>query len=253
VKVDGLIKTLKKIYHSLIPDTIIYKNVILPAKYLRYCGTDFHNNNHYFNSAFKEADRLIDLMGLTSGSAILDVGCGVGRLAIGLTIKCSDLKIYYGVDVSTRAIAWCKRNISFNYPNFRFELINMQNELYNKEGVKTTAALAFLYERKFDFIYLYSVFSHLKHGDVCSYLHEFRFLLAPTGKIFFTAFIEDHVANEVENPENYRMKWTLPLHCVRYNRIYFQNLIEQSGFKIERFDYGTETDGQSGLYISLQS
>jgi SAM-dependent methyltransferase len=239
-------------YHFLIPDRVIYKKVILPAKYLRYCGRDFHDNEHYLNSALKEADRIIKTIEIDH-SSILDVGCGVGRLAIGLLIRNPSIKAYYGVDVSPRAIKWCKKNISPSHSNFNFILMDMKNELYNKEGKGTSPALTFLYGKNLDGIYLYSVFSHMKHEDVISYLQEFKSIIAPTGKIFFTAFLEEHVPDEVENPVNYRMKWTLPLHCVRYNKKYLENILDNSGFKIDRFDYATETDGQSGVYLSLKS
>lgn len=113
-----LIKLMKRIYHFLISDRVLYKKVILPAKYLRYCGNDFHDNEHYLNSALNEADRLLKTIKIDHHSSILDIGCGVGRLAIGLAIKCPSIRAYYGVDVSARAITWCKK---YFFLSFQFQ------------------------------------------------------------------------------------------------------------------------------------
>ena len=104
--------------------------------------------------------------------------------------------------------------------------------------------------REFDIIYLYSIFSHMTTEDVTAYLNEFKRLLAPSGKIFLTAFIEQNVQPMTINPPDYRRNWQGPLHCVRYDKNFFISLLGENGFKIDRFDYEKETDGQSGLYIS---
>ena len=243
----------KKIYHRLIPDHVLYKNVRLPAKYLRYCGSRFKDDERYLDSALNEADRLVNVLNVTKNSVVLDVGCGVGRLAIGLTQKLPGIKDYQGIDVSENAIRWCKKNISSGFPNFHFSKIDMKNELYNKEGREVTSLIPLPFKsEEFDIIYLYSVFSHMRSKDVSYYLEEFRRIIKRDGKIFMTAFLEEGVPDEEENPANYRMEWTVPLHCVRYNKKFFESLTGKAGFRIDRFDYENETDGQSGIYLSVQ-
>jgi hypothetical protein len=84
---------------------------------------------------------------------------------------------------------------------------------------------------------------------VRQYVKEFQRLLAPSGGIFLTAFLEENVPDMTVNPENYRMKWSAPLHCVRYNQQFFENILAENGLRIRRFDYEKEADGQSGVYI----
>ena len=84
------------------------------------------------------------------------------------------------------------------------------------------------------------------------YLKDFRRILKPGGKIFLTAFIEEDVPEMIINPEDYRMNWSGPLHCVCYDESYFRKLLSENGFNLDLFDYEKETDGQSGLYISLR-
>lgn len=101
-------KTIRNIYYKIVPDSVLYNGTRLPAKYLRYCGSNFRDNGHYYNSAISEATRLINKMNANSSTKVLDVGCGVGRLGIGLKQVLPDIGRYTGVDVSVRAIDWCK-------------------------------------------------------------------------------------------------------------------------------------------------
>lgn len=247
-----ILKTLRNIYYKITPDSVLYQGNRLPAKYLRYCGFRFQNNQYYFNSALNEANRLINTMNVNANSVVLDVGCGVGRLAIGLKQILPDINEYNGIDISMRAITWCKKYLKSNSNNFRFILLNMKNELYNREGKELDDGISLPFQdNAIDAIYLYSVFSHMNSLDIKNYLYEFKRIIRRDGNIFFTAFIEDCVETESENPLNYRMKWTMPLHCVRFDRKYFENMIKQCGFKIIAFEYEVETDGQSGVYLSL--
>jgi len=102
----------------------------------------------------------------------------------------------------------------------------------------------------FELVYLYSVFSHMMPKDVEVYLAEFYRLLTTTGQVFLTGFVENNVPDVVENPQGYRREWMGDLHCVRYEKGYFESLIRKTGFEIRAFDYGQETDGQSAFYLS---
>ncbi|MBA3232307.1 MAG: hypothetical protein H0T05_05755 [Acidobacteria bacterium] len=65
-----------------------------------------------------------------------------------------------------------------------------------------------------------------------------------------TVFIEDGVPNVTENPEGYMDKdWKGPLHCVLYNREFFEALLDESGLQVDRVD-SSGARVQSGLYVS---
>jgi SAM-dependent methyltransferase len=232
---------------------VYYENAILPAKQLRLCGTEFQDDAYYLASAQAEADRLVTHFGLTLGSSILDVGCGVGRLATGILSRIGDIRDYHGIDVSKRAIEWCLRHITRKHPSFRFMHIDVRNLRYNPGGKLMGDDFRFPFNGQglFDIIYLYSVFSHMTKEDVRSYLREFQRILTSSGNMFLTAFIEEGVPNMTINPQGYRMDWGgSPLHCVRYSKDYFESLLTDNGFGIDRFDYEKEDNGQSALYIS---
>ncbi|MCP4633038.1 MAG: class I SAM-dependent methyltransferase [candidate division Zixibacteria bacterium] len=228
-----------------------YKNSILPPKQFRFCGDEFQNDQYYLTSASKEAQRLIDNFGLTKDSKVLDVGCGMGRLATGIINVLGDINCYNGIDVSPIAVEWCRLFIGKGHPNFDFVHLNFSNERYNPGGRTIEEKFRFPFEDdSYDIIYLYSVFSHMNKEDVAVYLKEFHRVLKPSGKIFLTGFVEEGVPDMTENPEGYRMKWSGPLHCVRFDKKYFENLLTVNKFSMDKFDYENETDGQSGVYLT---
>ncbi|HUP50023.1 MAG TPA: class I SAM-dependent methyltransferase [Thermoanaerobaculia bacterium] len=222
---------------------------ILPASFLRLCGSEFRDDGYFLDSARREADRLINRFGAGRDSAVLDAGCGFGRLAIGLADRIPDLRRYEGIDVSPAAVAWCRRYIGRRHPNFHFTLIDMHNRRYNPRG-RTPAALALPFASgTFDLAYLYSVFSHMELHDVTMYIAELRRLVRTGGGVFATLYVGEGGPEVVVNPADSDRTWTGPLHCVRYRREMIEERFRAAGFAIEDVRHGTETDGQSGYSL----
>jgi len=224
----------------------------LPSTFLRFGGQNFLDDEVFLQSGEKEAKRLQKDFGLKKEGAVLEIGCGYGRLPIGILSAIGPISTYQGVDVSDGAIQWCKRYISKKHPSFCFLHINAHNKRYNPKGSAITTAFRLpLADHSFDIIYLYSVFSHMHSDEIRPYLKEFRRLLTPTGKVFLTAFVEKNVADEKENPKGYKQQWKGALHCVRYSENFFRSFLAENGLRIHALHHGTETDGQSALYLSL--
>jgi len=235
---------------GLVFPSIKHDKAILPPKYMRSGGVEFKNDEYYYSSAKGVAQNLQSVFGLNSESRLLDVGCGTGRFAIGLWAQLGMIKKYVGIDVNPKSIEWCKKYIEPNFKNSFFLRINAENELYNPEGEKILNKFQFPFEAtSFDIIQLYSVFSHMVGDDVAIYLNEFNRLLPLSGNVFFTTFSENDVPNWEVNPKNYRIDWRGPLHGVRFNFLFLKKSIENAGFEIIKYDYATETDGQSGFYL----
>jgi SAM-dependent methyltransferase len=129
--------------------------------------------------------------GLGPDERVLDIGCGVGRMAIPLTQYLTPgVGRYDGVDIVAPGIAWCRENISDRYPDFRFHHLDCIHPLYNPKGTQatTTSRLPFD-DHGFDFIFLTSVMTHLSLPEVRSYAAEIARLLAPGGRVLVTAFL----------------------------------------------------------------
>jgi cyclopropane fatty-acyl-phospholipid synthase-like methyltransferase len=223
---------------------------IIPSPDLRWCGPEFKDDHYYLKSAEGEANRLVEHFQCTSDSRVLDIGCGQGRLPIGIIRKLGSVN-YTGIDVDSSSIDWCTQYIEQNNTSFRFKHLDLHNERYNKKGIKADEQFRFDLESKsVDIIYLYSVFSHTTEEDFRAYLKDFSRILDDNGKIFFTTFIEEDVPNFSINPENYQLKCSGPLHIVRYEKEYIFSILKEFGYSIIHFTHRNETNGQSGVYLS---
>ncbi|APG93949.1 class I SAM-dependent methyltransferase [Sinorhizobium americanum] len=138
----------------------------------------------------------IRMGGLQPQSRVLDIGCGIGRMAVPLT-QYLDLEKgrYSGIDPVEGGIGWCRRFITPAYPNFTFQRIDIEHDLYNPKGKVSGKALRLPYaDRHFDFAIMTSVVTHLPADEVLVYLSEVGRLLKAGGRLFMTAFVVDQVA-----------------------------------------------------------
>lgn len=223
---------------------------LIPSPDIRWCGPEFKDDTFYIKSTEAEASRLIKNFHCNKKSRVLDVGCGQGRLPIGILRIIGDIS-YIGIDVDLGSVKWCRRYIERNHPSFQFRHLNLYNERYNKKGIKIKDGFHFEVENNSaDIIYLFSVFSHTTEEDMRLYLKDFSRILDNNGGIFFTTFVEENVPDIRINPENYRLNCSGPLHIVRYNKDYLFSILNESGYSVLRFSYGTEADGQSAVYLS---
>src|SRR5262249_14433145 len=104
-------KLIRDTYRKIAPDHVTRGPIVLPARHLRLGGSEFKDDDFFIGSARAEARRLAEHCGFIPGGSVLDVGCGVGRLAIGLLAEFGEIKGYRGIDVDKESILWCKRNI----------------------------------------------------------------------------------------------------------------------------------------------
>ena len=187
-------------------------------------------------------------MELAGKSTILDIGCGAGRLPIGLLARQTPFLFYLGVDVDPARIKWCNKNLRTKDKRLAFQFVDIKNDRYNPAG-KDQFDLG-IGDKKFDVIYLYSVFSHLMQGDVEKYLESFRYTLTDCGRCFVTMFVADNVPPCTENPPDFGvLSWQGRLHCVLYNRENWERMVEQAGLEITNVIPEVNIDGQTAYYL----
>ncbi len=225
----------------------------LPPRSIRKCGRVFRQDRYWLESGQKEVDRLIHRCQLRDGHRLLDVGCGAGRLALGL--KNARWKgAYCGVDVDYRAILWCERHLASEV--YAFVHLPIHNRRYSPTARLTMDHLDFrlpFETGSFDVIYAYSVFTHMKPKEVDAYLREFPRLLHADGTIFLTAFAEPNVPEYEENPPGYpaarQNSSHGPMHRARYNVDYLLRRVAACELRCAAFDHQAEWDKQSALYL----
>jgi SAM-dependent methyltransferase len=134
------------------------------------------------------------LGGLKPGDRVLDIGCGIGRMARPLArfLEPAAGGAYDGFDVNPEGIAWCRERYATDHPNFTFVVADLFNTRYNPAGAQRAATFTFPYDdATFDFALATSVFTHLVEDEADRYLAEAARTLKPGGTLLATWFLLD--------------------------------------------------------------
>jgi SAM-dependent methyltransferase len=108
---------------------------------------------------------------VTPSSHILDVGCGIGRLAVAMPGFLDADGGYEGFDIVPGGIEWCQQHIVSPHSNVRFTLADVYNKEYNPKGRVQPADYRFPYpDGTFDVAVLISVFTHMLPPAVDRYV-----------------------------------------------------------------------------------
>ena len=218
---------------------------------MRYCGAAFRNDDVFLASARAEAERLVRDFGVSPQTAILEIGCGPGRLPIGLLAAEVSIGSYDGVDIDKAAIDWCRRYLTRRHPNFRFHVVNARHERYNPDGRPMEEGFRLeANDETYDLVYLHSVFANMVPNDVAVYCSEFARVLKPGGKVFLTAFIEEAVPNVTFNPTDYIIESSGKLNVARYEKEYFFDIVRAAGLEVVLFDHRGDLGGQSVVHLA---
>jgi SAM-dependent methyltransferase len=200
--------------------------------------------------AFKQVGRevlwrLQEYGGLQPHERVLEVGSGIGRIAIPLTQYLHEGR-YVGFDIVKHGIDWCRERITTRYPGFTFFHSDIYNKAYNPEGLQAAHEYAFPFpDRSFDFVFLTSVFTHMLPRDVERYVSEIARVLAGGGRCFCTAYlVDDEGRGYLDRRESLKAfvdcggYFTdcpeVPEAAVAYDQEYLFGLFRSAGMEIRR-------------------
>jgi SAM-dependent methyltransferase len=219
-------------------DYVVHRGSVLPHPELRLNGPDQQDDELFLRSSIREATRVVAKLGCTQRDFLVDIGCGQGRLAIGLVRELSGVR-YLGLDVSAECITWCKTHIERRYPSYRFEHIDVVNARYNPSGKALNRGFRLpVPDGAADIVYIWGVVTNMEPEHLAAYANETSRMLRPGGKAFLTAYVEDNVPTVSINPENYTpFACKGPLHVVRYERQYFLDVFRRAGLRLSDLAY----------------
>jgi SAM-dependent methyltransferase len=146
--------------------------VALPPARLRVLVTGVAGREAFLRSGRAQTNYLraiLDEVGrpMSDTQAILDFGCGCGRM----TRWWQDLTAteIHGCDYNPTLVRWCQQNLTFA----RASATKLKPPLPYRDG-------------KFDFIYAFSVFTHMSVDLACEWIAEFARATKPGGLVWFS-------------------------------------------------------------------
>jgi len=145
---------------------------------------------------------------LTPESAVLEIGCGLGRIAFALRFVLSKAGSYFGFDICKYKIEFLEETFQQVYPNFRFIWSDIRNTTYNPCGLVDASVYRFPSpENSFDLVYAASVFTHMLPEGTANYLRETSRVLKPGGRCVFSFFMLDNYRRGQKRPLSFNSSY----------------------------------------------
>lgn len=225
----------------------------LPPLRLRFVGVGD------FRMVGEELKELLVRFGLKPNDRVLDIGSGVGRVAIPLTHYLDADGTYDGFDVVQRGVSWCRRHITQRHPNFRFHHVKVQNSEYRGSGASASNFRFPFDDASFDFAFATSLFTHLVFAETRQYLRESARVLALGGQLFATFFIlndhsrdvlprlDAHYRFPIDRPPLRLLDAENPAVGVAIDEAALIELIREAGFASFEIHYGQWAERSDGV------
>jgi len=184
---------------------------------------------------------------LSPGLRLLDIGCGIGRLATALHRNRPGIA-YHGFDTVEYGILWCRKAIPLD-DGYRFAHADIYNSFYNQRGRIAPTEYVFPYpDESIDPTVAISVFTHLLEAETKAYFAQAMRVLAKGGHAYFTTFLTPDAALEtadfsfrhrigaaaIERSEE-------PELAVSYSRAFWEDLALANGVHLKTVARGSWT------------
>ena len=225
-------RLLKKVYQQTVDygELILgRRDILTPPRSQIFIGAgDFKLVGQEFKNHF------ITIGGLKPHEAVLDVGCGIGRMAVPLTDYLTPPGRYEGFDIVKQGISWCQRTITPRFSNFRFQLADVYNtHMPVRETERYIAEISRVLKpggRCFATFFILNEESRRlmsRPESTYNFKHELdgRYIFNPADPDLGTAFDESWVMNTLarynfEAPTVYPGSW-----CGRELKVSFQDIV----------------------------
>ena len=172
-------------------------------------------------------------------------------MAYALAYYLSSEGCYEGFDIVTPWVQWANDTISRRFPNCRFRVVDIHNGRYNPTGTLQSTEFAFPYpDANFDFVFLTSVFTHMRPDEIRHYLDEISRVLRPGGRCMCTCFLMNDEAQTLlaggqarfnivhELDGFYTSSLEEPEEAIAFREPVLLDWIDQRGFDVKGKHYG---------------
>jgi SAM-dependent methyltransferase len=157
--------------------------------------------------------------------ALLDFGCGV-RFTQAIVNRGLRIGRYVGVDVCTEMISWLQKHVRDR--RFAYHAVSFRNAAYAPGAPPITEASELpLGDERFDVACLFSVITHQDPADAEGIFRLLWRYVKPAGRLYFTAFLDDAIAQFEDRSEGGR-----GLQC-HFNPGYLRELAGRGGWVVE--------------------
>jgi ubiquinone/menaquinone biosynthesis C-methylase UbiE len=214
-------------------------------------GKIFIGHGDYVKVGERYLTNFKEFCGLKPDHVVLDIGCGIGRMAVPLTHYLNEKGSYDGFDIVKSGIDWCNKHIATKYPNFRFQYTGLYNQLYNTSDKVDASNFIFPYpDAKFDFVFLTSVFTHMMPAEVEHYINEIGRVMKPGATCLISFFLVNCESEDlmIKKPTHmnfpvnkgfYRLHSTqVDTANVAYDEEWILDKLEKAGLKMDSIKYG---------------
>ena len=142
----------------------------------------------------EEWSMLLRLHGtLHPAARVMEIGCGLGRIAFPLRYLLGRDGRYTGFEIVREKIDFLQRTFTPAHPNFRFVHADVRNTYYNPAGRLAPTDYRFPADgATHDLVFAASVLTHMLPENTAHYLRESARVLRPGGRCVVSLFLLDH-------------------------------------------------------------
>jgi len=179
-------------------------------------------------SAFGLLDLLNSIVPIRD-KKILDFGCGVKVTQV-LLERGSPQQLYVGLDIYREMIEYLKENV--DDPKYHFDSVDFHSVMYNPTGQRMTPQTRLpIPDQTFDILTMFSVVTHQTPEDAAAIFSILKRYADDRSTLIFSAFVD---------PEQ-KKKWVdkrkdKPLLRAFFNKAYLEEIVTQSGWRIESYN-----------------
>lgn len=220
----------------------------LPSKHVR----DFVGGGDFRAVGDEFAGYATRLAGLRPTDRVLEVGSGVGRIALPLTRIIDGQGSYDGIEIVPRGVRWSQQHITPRHPNFKFHHADIANSTYNRRGRIAAVDYRFPFaDGSFDLALLTSVFTHLLPATTAHYLSEIARVLSSGGRMLATFYLlndeslrlVDAGRSVIQFPHEVDgvrvMDGDAPENAVAMSETQVEEMLESVGLSVNSVHYGS--------------